>query len=202
MDIIDDKELAELLPSELIRSCQDAELSKGELLFSEGNRPLWMFYVVHGEIALVRHGTEGETAYLQRQRKGFVGEASLVAEGYHCNAIALLRSNVVKVPLQGLKDWLSRDSSFAMRWIKMLSAEVSRARLQNERLSLPTVRGRLLHLIDTEGTKGTYQLQGSIKLLAQELAVSYEALYRCMAALEKEGQLERAEKTITLSKPL
>jgi DeoR/GlpR family transcriptional regulator of sugar metabolism len=42
-------------------------------------------------------------------------------------------------------------------------------------------------------------LKGSVKLLAQQLAVSYEALYRCLAALEKEGQLVREEKSILLS---
>lgn len=193
------QELAQLLPTELISACQTAEFSKGKLLFSEGQKPHWMFYVTCGEIALIRHGVEGETAYLQRQQNGFVGEASLVSDRYHCHAIALVHSEIIKVPIHELKVWLSRDTEFSMRWIKMLSAEVRRVRLQNERLCLTTVRGRLLHLLDTESTEGVYRLKGSIKLLAQQLAVSYEALYRCLAALEKEGQLVRAEKIISLS---
>jgi CRP/FNR family transcriptional regulator, dissimilatory nitrate respiration regulator len=198
MRTVDDPSLEQLLPAELLSECRTVDFAKGEMLFCEGKKPLWMFYVTHGEVALIRHGTEGETAYLQRQQKGFVGEASLVSEHYHCNAIALIHGEAIKVPVQGLKEWLSQDTNFSMRWIKMLSAEVRRARLQNERLTLPSVRGRLLHLIDTEGTAGSYHLQGSIKLLAQQLAVSYEALYRCIATLEKEGQLVRAEKTISL----
>jgi len=199
MHTIIDPELIQLLPSKLVSECQVVEFSKGELLFFEGNKPLWMFYVAKGEVALIRHSTEGETAYLQRQQKGFVGEASLVSERYHCHAIALIHSNMIKVPIQGLKDWLARDAEFSMRWIRMLSAEVRRVRLQNERLSLPTIRARLLHLLNTESTAGVYRLQGSIKLLAQQLAVSYEALYRCFAALEKEGQLVRKEKIISLA---
>lgn len=191
------QELTQLLPTELISACQAVEFSKGELLFSEGKKPLWMFYVTCGEIALIRHGVEGETAYLQRQQKGFVGEASLVSDRYHCHAIALVHSDITRVPVHEFKVWLSRDAEFSMRWIKMLSAEVRRLRLQNERLSLTTVRGRLLHLLDTESTLGIYPLKGSIKLLAQQLAVSYEALYRCLATLEKEGLLIRAEKTIS-----
>lgn len=194
-----DPELSQLLPPELVPECRAFELSKGEQLFAEGKKPLSMFYVTCGEIALIRHGTEGETAYLQRQQKGFVGEASLVTDRYHCHAVALIPSDMIKVPIQGLKDWLSRDSAFSMRWIRMLSAEVRRVRLQNERLSISTVRGRLLHLLNTESTEGVYGLQGSIKLLAQQLAVSYEALYRCLATLEKEGLLVRAEKSISLS---
>jgi len=193
------QELAQLLPTELVSACRAMAFSKGELLFAEGKKPLWMFYVTCGEIALIRHGVEGETAYLQRQQKGFVGEASLVSDRYHCHAIALAHSDIIKVPIHELKVWLSRDAEFSMRWIKMLSAEVRRVRLQNERLCLTTVRGRLLHLLDTESTVGIYRLQGSIKLLAKQLAVSYEALYRCLATLEKEGQIVRAEKTISLS---
>jgi len=194
-----DPELSQLLPPELLPECRALKLSKGEPLFSEGKKPLWMFYVTCGEIALIRHGTEGETAYLQRQQKGFVGEASLVTDRYHCHAVALMPSDMIKVPIQGIKEWLSRDAAFSMRWIRMLSAEVRRVRLQNERLSLSTVRGRILHLLNTESTEGVYRLQGSVKLLAQQLAVSYEALYRCLAALEKEGLLARAEKSILLS---
>jgi len=178
-------ELAELLPSELLAVCLESKISKGARLFTEGKTPKWMFYVTHGEIALIRNGVDGETAYLQRQRRGFVAEASLLSDRYHCNADALM-------------DWLSKDAQFSLRWIKMLSAEVRRIRMQNERLALPTVRARILHLLNT-GNQGTvFQVQGSPKLMAQELAVSHEALYRGLAALEKEGKIIRQDQLIRI----
>ena len=191
-------ELAELLPPGLRALCREATAAKGTRLFTEGKAPTWMFYVTHGEIALIRNGVDGETAYLQRQRLGFVAEASLLSDRYHCNADALVNSSLIKVPIPALKDWLGKDAQFSLRWIKMLSAEVRRIRMQNERLALPTIRARILHLLNT-GNQGTvFQVQGSLKLMAQELAVSHEALYRGLAALEKEGKIIRQDQLIRI----
>jgi len=191
-------ELAELLPPGLRALCLEATAAKGTRLFTEGKAPKWMFYVTHGEIALIRNGVDGETAYLQRQRRGFVAEASLLSDRYHCNADALVNSSLIKVPIPALKDWLGKDAQFSLRWIKMLSAEVRRIRMQNERLALPTIRARILHLLNTGKQGAIFQFQGSLKLMAQELAVSHEALYRGLAALEKEGKIIRQNKLIRI----
>lgn len=191
-------ELTELLPPGLRLLCQEATAAKGTRLFTEGKAPIWMFYVTRGEIALIRNGVDGEIAFLQRQRRGFVAEASLLSDRYHCNADALLNSSLIKVPIPALKDWLSKDTQFSLRWISMLSAEVRRIRMQNERLALPTIRARILHLLNTGKQGAIFQFQGSLKLMAQELAVSHEALYRGLAALEKEGKIIRQDKLIRI----
>jgi DNA-binding MarR family transcriptional regulator len=80
----------------------------------------------------------------------------------------------------------------------MLSSEVRRLRLQNERLSLPKVQSRILHLIETEGHDGSYTLGCSLKQLAKQLAVTHEALYRTLAQLEKAGKIARDEIEIRL----
>ena len=86
---------------------------------------------------------------------------------------------------------LQQNPVFVERWIHMLSHEVRWLRLQNERLSLPKVQSRVLHLIETEGCEGRYTLKCTLKQLAQELAVTHEALYRALAELEKAGTLQR-----------
>jgi DNA-binding MarR family transcriptional regulator len=75
----------------------------------------------------------------------------------------------------------------------MLSREVRQLRLQNERLSLPKVQDRLLHLIETEGTAGRYALTCSVKELAKQLAVTHEALYRAIARLQEGGRIKRSD---------
>jgi CRP-like cAMP-binding protein len=93
---------------------------------------------------------------------------------------------------------LREDPTFASRWIDTLSREVRRLRLQNERLSLPKVQDRVLHLVETEGQKGHYTLNGSLKDLAQQLAVTHEALYRCLAQLQTSGQVVRSPQGLSL----
>lgn len=191
-------ELIQLLPDGLLDSCKVIQISKAARLFIEGKAPRYLFFVMDGEIALIRHGAEGETAYLQRQRRGFVAEASLISDRYHCNAYAVENCVLIKVPIIAIIEWLKKDFDFSLRWIKMLSNEVRRTRLQNERLSLPTVQARLLHLLNTESKNGAFYVQGSVKSLAKELAVTYEALYRCLSALEQKGLITRSEGVINL----
>jgi CRP-like cAMP-binding protein len=109
-----------------------------------------------------------------------------------------LPSEIVRIPIRALRQAFKLDYGFAERWIHMLSSEVRRLRLQNERLSLPKVQSRILHLVETEGQDGRYSLKCSLKQLAKQLAVTHEALYRALSQLEKTGKITRSEIEISL----
>ena len=190
--------LEQLLPPKLLELCEPLSCEPESTLFLTGVRPHWMHFVNHGEVVLERHGLNGEVVNLQRCQMGFVGEASLTSAVYHCDARTTLPSEIVRIPIRALRQALKQDHGFAERWIQMLSSEVRRLRLQNERLSLPKVQSRILHLIETEGYDGIYPLSCSLKQLAKQLAVTHEALYRALAQLEKTGKISRSEIEISL----
>ena len=81
----------------------------------------------------------------------------------------------------------------------MLSAELRALRLQNERLSLQRVQDRIIHLLQTEGKNGRYELSTSLKQVARDLGVTHEALYRGIAALEESGKLIRDDDVLRLT---
>ncbi len=190
--------LASLLPADLLPLCRPRGLARGAPLFAAGGRPAQLFWVAWGEVVLERPGRDGQGLVLQRCRQGFVAEASLQAARYHCDARALTASQVLAVPLAPLRVALAGDAAFANRWVQMLNGELRRLRLQCERLALPRVQDRLLHLIDTEGVQGRWVLTGDLKSLAATLGVTHEALYRTMAALEKAGRLRREVDALVL----
>ena len=167
-------------------------------LFKASQHPEWMFFVLTGEVTLERIGIQGDPVVLQRTRHGFVSEASLQSPVYHCDAHAVVDSDVVYVPVPALLDSLAQDSTFALRWIGMCNREIRHLRLQCERMSLKTVRERLLHLIETEGLSGQYNAGSGLKTLASELGVTHEALYRTLSALEKAGRLQRTNGKLCL----
>lgn len=185
-------DLSALLPSRLHVSCEMHTVEAGQLVFRTGEVPRWMFFVSEGEVLLERHGLQGQVVCLQRCHRGFVGEASLTSSQYHCDGRVSVRSAMTRVPLALMREGLSDDPAFADRWIRMLSSEVRRLRLQNERLSMPKLEDRVLHLLDTEGKSGYYPLRGSIKGLSRQLGVSHEALYRCLSKLQASGRLHRS----------
>lgn len=191
-------QLAALLPDSLHALCKPRSAAPNELLFRIGSTPKWMLFVTDGEVVLERVGSRGEVSCLQRCQSGFIGEASLTSLRYHCDARATRTTELVQIPLKSMQEVLASDVGFAERWIQMLSAELRALRLQNERLSLPRVQDRIIHLLQTEGKSGRYELSTSVKQLAQELAVTHEALYRGLAALEASGRLTREGHTICL----
>jgi CRP-like cAMP-binding protein len=188
-------DLKALLPARFHTRCEGARCAKNERLFQTGARPAWMFYVVSGEVILQRTGLQGEPVVLQRTRQGFVSEASLQSAKYHCDAHAIIETTVVKMPIKDLSAELDCDPAFASRWIGMLNGEVRRLRLHCERLSMKSVKDRVLHLINTEGQNGAYTATTGLKSLAGELGVTHEALYRTLAALEQ-GQVILREGSI------
>lgn len=191
-------ELAQLLPTDLHELCEARHYARQATLFQLGQRPEMMFYVVQGEVLLERMGMSGEPVIVQRTDRGFVSEASLQASHYHCDAQVVMATDVVCVPVAPLLAQLLKDAAFALRWIGMCNREIRRLRLQCERLSIKTVQGRLMHLIETRGSNGHYSVGADLKTLASELGVTHEALYRTLAALEKAGRLERGGGQLSL----
>jgi CRP-like cAMP-binding protein len=190
--------LKALLPSTFYTRCEGERFPKNERIFLTGDKPEWMFYVVSGEITLERTGLQGEPVVLQRTRQGFVSEASLKSAKYHCDALAIVDTTIIKIPIRDLSAELERDPAFASRWIGMLNGEVRRLRLHCERLSMKSVKDRVLHLINTEGQNGSYAAATGLKSLAGELGVTHEALYRTLAVLEKAKIIRRDNGVLSL----
>ena len=191
--------LKELLPKGLLGQCHAHHFEKGDYLFHQGEKPEYMFFVVSGEAVLTRTSSHGEPTTLQRCKGGFVSEASLLTDAYHCEAIVTNSGQARTLPSKSLRDALT-DSKFSMKWVQLLSKEIMRLRTQSERLGLKDIRSKLIHLIETEGKQGVLTLQSDFKSMASEIGVTHEALYRAIASLEKEGLLEKHPNSLELLK--
>ena len=199
MDIYIPELLKELLPKGLLGQCHAHHFEKGDYLFHQGNKPEYMFFIVSGEAVLTRISSHGEPTILQRCKGGFISEASLLVDAYHCDAIATHNGQAIMLPIESLREALA-DSKFSMKWVQLLSKEIMRLRTQSERLGLKDIRSKLIHLIETEGKQGVLTLQSDFKSMASEIGVTHEALYRAIATLEKEGLLEKHPDSLELLK--
>jgi CRP-like cAMP-binding protein len=164
-------------------------LMAGEPLFLQGQVPHHLYCVLSGEVAMARCDRHGRRLVLQRASRGFVAEASLCSASYHCDAHAGQDSLVLALPRAQLRQAIDQHAGTRWAWIRMLASEIRRQRAQSERLALKTVRERLLHLLVTQGEGGCIELPGSRKALAEQLGVSHEALYRCLAGLAVRGEV-------------
>ena len=197
MDIYIPETLKNLLPEEVLKQSRTLHFEKGQHLFHQGTKPESMFFIVTGEAILSRISSHGEPTILQRCKGGFLSEASLLTDAYHCDAIATHSGQAITIPIQALREALT-DSNFSLKWVRLLSREIMRLRTQSERLSLKDIRSKLIHLIETEGNQGVLALQSDLKSLASEIGVTHEALYRAISAMEKQGALRKQANTLEL----
>ena len=168
---------------------QRVDKQAGEPVFAAGQRPARLYCVVAGEVVMGRYDRAGRHLALQRARDGLLAEASLRSERYHCDAHAVGPACLLAFPLRALRQAIDAHAPTRWAWIAMLSSEIRRQRSLAERLTLKTVRERLLHLLVSQPEPGVLRLTATRKDLAAQLGVSHEALYRAISALVKQGLL-------------
>jgi len=132
-----------------------------------------------GTVHLVRHHTDGSALILQRARAGSIlAEASVYSARYHCDARAETGTVTWAISRTDVRKALAERPELSEAWAGYLAQEVQRARLQAEILSLKTVAARLGAWI---AWNGSFPPKGQWSLVAQEIGVSAEALYREIA---------------------
>ncbi|HEY6095396.1 MAG TPA: Crp/Fnr family transcriptional regulator [Gallionellaceae bacterium] len=193
-----DQALAQL-PESLRLTARVVEADKGQYIFRAGDPVDAVYRVLHGEVCLTRFSPEGSEFVLYRARQGDIfAEASLFASNYHCDAICTLPGSCLRLPAGALRECLSTDTAFALEWIATLSRSLRRQRAAQERMSLKSLRTRVIHYIVDRGEDGSVSLDQPILRWATELGASHEALYRTLAEMEKDGSLRRQGQLLTL----
>lgn len=159
---------------------REQRLATGSSLFRLGDPILSLFLVTAGELRLVRALPHGTQLTLQRARLASVlAEASLFADRYQCDALAVEESAVRAVPVAKVKAALERDPALTSALLAHLAAEVHRTRMRAEMLSLKSVAMRVDAWMAFN--HGVLPPKGRWHQVASEIGVTPEALYRELA---------------------
>lgn len=177
------------LPATLRERAVERGVTAGERLALQGEIPTGMYFVLAGEVRLLRRSSSGRETVMQRVQEGFVAEASLDAPCYHCDLIAGVSGKVLVFPRCDFEAALTESRGFNRAWIEHLSRELRRARSRNERLACPTAAERVRHAVVTEGDGRSLRLGQTRKEWAAELGLTHEALYRALRRLREVGTI-------------
>lgn len=159
---------------------KEHKLAAGSLLFHRGDKVEALFLILSGELRLIRYQADGQSLILQRAKaESMLAEASLYSSNYHCHALAQEPTCVYALPKAIVLKHLQTDPSLAFSWNSYLAREVQQARFRSELLSLKTVAARLDAWLNWQGQG--LPSKGEWNVLAEQLAVSPEALYRELA---------------------
>ncbi|MEZ5936355.1 MAG: Crp/Fnr family transcriptional regulator [Alphaproteobacteria bacterium] len=171
-------------------------IAKGELVFATGDPTRGLFLVEEGLVRLMRHGIDGDDVTLHVAGPGeMFAEASLFAERYHCDAIAERPTTLLTFAKARVLAMLETEPRSARRWIEHLSRQVQSLRAQTALLGLKTAADRVLSYLRLRAGKGVVvPIDRPWKVIASELGLTHEALYRALARLERDGVIVRDRK--------
>jgi CRP-like cAMP-binding protein len=154
--------------------------AKGAYLFHQDDPVRVVYRLFDGAVQLRRQQAGGACVVLQRAQAGTIlAEASLFADHYHCDALAVAATRASAVPVATLRTRLAASPALAAAFAAHLAREVQAARLRAEILGLKTVGERLDAWLAWQ--HGRLPERGGWALLAGELGVTPEALYRELA---------------------
>jgi CRP-like cAMP-binding protein len=191
------------LTSKASASAVQRALKAGQTLFRTGARTVGLYEIVKGKVRLARVDRTGREAILQVAGPGETfAEASLFSSTYHCDAIATTDAIVRLYPKAVLIGELERNPKAAQGFAAMLAHQVMTLRTRLEQRNIRSARDRVRHYLavkaDPSGRAVT--LSGTLKEIAAELGLTHEALYRTLADMSAEGEIERRNRLIRLKK--
>lgn len=116
-------------------------LSKGEVLFRNGEAVTSLAYVLTGEMKAVRSHIDGAECVMVRSKPGeFFAESALASPAYVCDGIAVCSSRIALVPVEALRQALRTDGDFALAFALALAKQARKQCSRYERVRLKRAR--------------------------------------------------------------
>lgn len=157
-------------------------------VFASGDVAEDIFFLLSGEIRLLRRSLSGDEIVLGQRKSGFLAEHVLFQNEYDCDSVTLKASKLLALPRIAFAKVL-KDTSLGDDWNRYLVRELRLTRSRAERLALNTARERIIHYIWTFGRRGELSVTQTKKDWAVDLGLTHEALYRELARMQKQGLL-------------
>lgn len=162
------------------------ELPKGTLAFRQQDTARGPYYVVSGNIELIRHTLAGNLVVLHRAHAGETfSEPCLFSDTYHCDCKALSDCVLIRLDKKALLAQLRSDTDFAMQLLGRFAGQVQSYRRHQELLAIKGASDRVLAALSDTGQNG------SVMAFAASIGLTHEATYRALSSLVKSGDVEK-----------
>ncbi|MBW2431036.1 MAG: Crp/Fnr family transcriptional regulator [Deltaproteobacteria bacterium] len=208
LDIISGIPVFNGLPDDQIaaikRIAREKPVSKGEIIFSEGDEGQGFFVVAEGRVKIYKMSPEGKEQILHILGRGQpFGEVSVFAgQKFPAYAQALDKGQVLFFPRVAIVDLIAANPSLALNMLAVMSKKLRQFAVQIENLSLKEMPARLafylIHLAQEQQSEEAVTLKISKGQLASILGTIPETLSRGFAKLSGQNLIRVKGKTITL----
>lgn len=180
---------------------------KREVIFSEDNVPVYLYFLVKGKVKTSRAHEYGKELITTLYKEGdFFGYNALLEDKpYTETAEALEESEVCLIPKEDFYALVHNNVNVMRTFIKMLSGNVSEKEKQLINLAYSSVRKRvaeaLLHLQErySKTTEGNFSMAISREDLANMVGTATESLIRTLSEFKEDKLVEIKGSNITIT---
>jgi CRP/FNR family transcriptional regulator len=182
-------------------------LSKGEVLFKEGEVPTGLYIITKGKIKVYRTGTEGKEQIVRLSNQGdLVGYRALIGEGdYKSGAATLEESTVCFIPKEIVLRVMEGNVLIYKRIIALLTDDLQYAEQKIKELAQKPVRERVADaLIQLKNKYGfdkdgiTINISMSREELANLVGTATETLIRILSDFKKDKMIDLDHRKIKI----
>jgi len=182
-------------------------LSKKQVLYAEGKRPRYMYYITAGKIKTYRVHEDGKEYITSLYATGdYIGYLPLLEDSlYDETAEVLEEAEVVMVPKDDFLQVLYNDISIASVFIKLIARNVKDKEERLMQLAYGSLRKRvasaLLDIYSKFNTADTSNKQINISRedIAQYVGTATESLIRTLSDFKSEKIIETVEGKIRIT---
>jgi CRP-like cAMP-binding protein len=179
---------------------------KKEVIFSEGNIPVYLYFLAKGKVKTFRAHEYGKELITTLYKEGdFFGYNSLLEEKpYAETAEALEESEVCLVPKEDFFALMHNNINVMRTFIKMLSGNISEKEKQLLNLAYSSVRKRvaeaLVHLEERyhKPAEPNFSISISREDLANMVGTATESLIRMLSEFKEDKLIEIKGSNITI----
>ena len=180
----------------LIDNISVQQLERDEIIFSEGDTPVFLYYLMRGKVSIHRNGIAGQQQIIRMVEPGsiFGYVAAIEGRNYRATAYAGSHTTLVRIPISLMIHFIWENSDFAMLFLKELSSMLRIAVERGMNMTQKHIRGRLAETLLTLMEKYGMEDDGqtlAVYLTRENLAhmsnMTTSNAIRTLSAFAKEG---------------
>lgn len=171
--------------------------TRKQVIYSEGKRPRFLYYVVSGKVKAVKNHEDGKEYITDLYSEGdFIGYPALIEEkNYDDSTIALEQTEVLQIPREEFQEMMENDIAIAAKFIRIITQNVKEKEERLLSLAYSSLRKRIAKaLVDIQAK---FNLDGENKPIeisrddiAHYVGTATESLIRTLSDFKSEKLIE------------
>ncbi len=190
----------------LIEGRHENHYRKKQIIYSEGNHPNRLYYVLEGKVKVSRCNEDGKELVTDIVGPGeFLGyNAILQGATYSDTATAIVESELAIIPCEDFRAMIGQDITAARQFLQWMADAMTRKQEQMLRLAYCSLRRKvadaLLYLLSRErkNEQGPHWIEIGRECLASIAGTATESLIRTLSDFRNEGIIEISEGVIRI----